>query len=240
VTLRGYKVLSAYGASYSPDTDTFVDVLKHVLAKSTTITQPASTQIVAILTKRCCEALLPVRSIPSQFRAMSNKRLPTESSYFVQTIFRPVKSFFATGSSDGPGRTLKDVYSKEYSQEIFDNVAQRYTLIVCVMIYAAHRVSRYASYLMAMKKTEESLRRLKKGKKTAFSLFGNAKDDDGRDEERIRTQMILDVEAFGKQAQSLGLELEHNEYYDALKNVVLTTDRKSHEHLGSSVVARGS
>lgn len=56
---------------------------------------------------------------------MSNKRLPTEPSYFVQTIFRPVKAFFAIGFSDGPGRDLKDAYSLEYSQEIFSNVAQR-------------------------------------------------------------------------------------------------------------------
>ncbi|KAJ3575095.1 hypothetical protein NP233_g1321 [Leucocoprinus birnbaumii] len=189
-------------------TNTFPDVLKQALSKSTMITQPASTQIVAILTKRSCEALLPVRSIPSQFRAMSNKRLPTEPSYFVQTIFRSVKAFFAIGASDGPGKALKDVYSKEFSQEIFDNVAQK-----------------YISYLAAMKKTEESLRRLKKGKKSTFSLFGTAQADDGRDEERIRTQMILDVEAFGKEAQSLGIELEKNEHYGALKDVVLTHDQ---------------
>ncbi|KXN92456.1 Conserved oligomeric Golgi complex subunit 2 [Leucoagaricus sp. SymC.cos] len=184
------------------------DILKHALAKSTTITQPASTKIIAILTKRCCEALLPVRSVPSQFRAMSNKRLPSEPSYFVQTVFRPLRIFFGVGSSDGPGRSLENAYSKQYSQEVFDNVAQR-----------------YISYLAAMKKTEESLRRLKKGKKSTFSLFGNVKDDDGRDEERIRAQMILDVEAFGKEAQSLGIEVEKNEHYQALKNVVLTTDQ---------------
>jgi hypothetical protein len=73
-----------------------------------------------------------------------------------------------------------------------------------------------------MKKTEESLRKLKKGKKTTFSLFGNVKDDDGRDEERIRTQMILDVEAFGKEAQSLGINLTKNDHYETLKSVVLT------------------
>ncbi|KAF9450434.1 COG complex component [Macrolepiota fuliginosa MF-IS2] len=182
------------------------DALKHVLSKSTSVVQPAASQIIAILTKRCCEALLPVKSIPSQFRAMSNKRLPTEPSYFVQTIFRPLRAFFAIGSSDGPGRALKDAYSSDYSGEVFNNVVQR-----------------YISYLVAMKKTEESLRRLKKGQKSTFSLFGNAKVDDGRDEERIRTQMLLDVEAFGKEAQSLGIDLTSNEHYDSLKGTVLTS-----------------
>lgn len=61
-----------------------------------------------------------------------------------------------------------------------------------------------------MKKTEESLRRLKKGKKTGFSLFGpgSAQADDGKDEERIRSQMALDVGAFGKDAIALGVDVE--------------------------------
>ena len=78
-----------------------------------------------------------------------------------------------------------------------------------------------------MKKTEESLRRLKKGKKTTFSLFGTsnlAKDEDSRDEERIRTQMMLDVEAFGKDAELLGVPLGTSESYNALKDMVHAVD----------------
>jgi hypothetical protein len=78
-----------------------------------------------------------------------------------------------------------------------------------------------------MRKTEESLRKLKKGKKAAFSLFGGVKDDDSRDEERIRTQMILDAEAFGKEAQSLGIDIASNEDYESLKSIVLANDRES-------------
>lgn len=74
-----------------------------------------------------------------------------------------------------------------------------------------------------MRKTEESLRRLKKGKKSAFSLFGSssaARDDDGRaDEEKIRTQMILDVEAFSRDAESLGVSTTDSGTYRALKEL---------------------
>jgi hypothetical protein len=52
---------------------------------------------------------------------MSNKRIPTEPSYFVQTIFRPLKSFVA----DGPGLSLKEAFWSEYTQEVFKNVAHR-------------------------------------------------------------------------------------------------------------------
>ena len=66
-----------------------------------------------------------------------------------------------------------------------------------------------------MNKTEESLRRLKKGKKSGFSLFGagSTKDDETRDEERIRAQIKEDVDALGRDAQSLGISVhEHFEY----------------------------
>ena len=66
-----------------------------------------------------------------------------------------------------------------------------------------------------MKKTEESLRRLKKGKKAGFSLFGSGSTpaDDGKDEERIRHQMILDVEAFGTDAVTFGVDVEMSQSY---------------------------
>ncbi|KAG5735120.1 Conserved oligomeric Golgi complex subunit 2 [Termitomyces sp. T112] len=182
------------------------EALHTSLSNLTSLIAPLSNEIVSILTRRCCDALLPVRSIPSQFRAMSNKRTPTEPSYFVASILRPLKLFFGVGVGDGVGVPLEKDYIQPYSTEIFDNVAQRY-------IY----------YLAAMKKTEESLRRLKKGKKTTFSLFGSSnagKDDDCRDEERIRIQMILDVDAFGRDGESLGVVLQNCEAYDTLRDMV--------------------
>ena len=73
-----------------------------------------------------------------------------------------------------------------------------------------------------MKKTEESLRRLKRGQRSAFSLFGSsspAKDNARADEEQIRTQMVLDVEAFGKDARKLGVAVDESATYRALKEL---------------------
>ncbi|EGO25305.1 hypothetical protein SERLADRAFT_348146 [Serpula lacrymans var. lacrymans S7.9] len=164
---------------------------------------PLTNQIVSILTRRSCDALVPVRSIPSQFRAMSNKRLPVESSYFVTSILRPVKDFFGIGSNGGPGDRLKKDSLKPIATDVFDVTCQRYSSIT--------------------PKTEESLKRLKKGKKATFSLFSSAsagKDDDGRDEERIRTQMILDVEAFAKDGESMGVDVHSLESFKSLDDLV--------------------
>ncbi|KAF4598583.1 hypothetical protein EYR38_006987 [Pleurotus pulmonarius] len=183
------------------------DALQQSLAALTTLIPSMSSEIVAILSKRCCDALLPVRSIPSQFRAMSNKRMPTEPSYFVPSILRPLKVFFCIGTNEGPGASLKQEYLDAYANEVFDTVAQRYMY-----------------YLTAMRKTEESLRRLKKGKKVSYSLFGSSssgKDDDGKDEARIRNQMVLDVEAFGKDGETLGVRTDRHESFRSLHELVM-------------------
>lgn len=103
----------------------FADALQQSLAALARLIPSMSSEIVVILSKRCCDALLPVRSIPSQFRAMSNKRMPTEPSYFVPSILRPLKVFFCISTNEGPGASLKQDYLDAYANEVFDTVAQR-------------------------------------------------------------------------------------------------------------------
>jgi hypothetical protein len=155
---------------------------------------------------------------------MSNKRAPTEPSYFVPSILRPVKSFFAIGTGDGPGASLKAEYLQPFASDIFQSVSQRF--VHCRISFGfvlMRKHYRYAFYLTAMKKTEESLRRLKKGRQSAFSLFGNTTAGNDEDEERIRNQMILDVDAFGRDAESLGVSPHASEAFKSLKEMVHTT-----------------
>ncbi|KAJ7070166.1 COG complex component [Mycena amicta] len=184
------------------------DTILQSLAAMTATTAPMSSHIVSILTKRCCDALLPVKSLSSTLRAMSNKSMPKDPSHFVSSTLRPVKVFFGIGVGQGPGSALKEHFVESYATDIFEGVCQKYIL-----------------YLTAMNKTEEQLRRLKKVKKSSSFLFGGgAKNDDGRDDERIRQQMIIDVEAFGKDAQLLGVSLETNECYQKLNQMVHAVD----------------
>jgi hypothetical protein len=85
---------------------------------------------------------------------------------------------------------------------------------------------RYISYLTAIKKAEEPLKRLKKKTRPSYSLFGTSPNvnDDAKDEERIRCQMILDVQSFGKDAQSLGVDIDSNSHFASLKEIVYATD----------------
>ena len=76
-----------------------------------------------------------------------------------------------------------------------------------------------------MKKTEDSLRKYKKGKIWAPSLFGGggSRDEEGKDEERIRMQILLDVKAFGEDAKRLGVDLDASEGYKALQDIASST-----------------
>jgi hypothetical protein len=88
------------------------------------------------------------------------------------------------------------------------------------------RALRYIAYLASWKKAEESLRRLQRNQKATFSLFGSAKsnkDDKARDDQRIRTQMILDVQAFGQDAESLGVDIRAFDSYSSLVDMVNTS-----------------
>ena len=67
---------------------------------------------------------------------MSNKRDPTEPSYFVSSVLRPIKNFFAIGVAEGPGYLLKEHFMETYATEVFDNVTQRQVLFLFFYIYS--------------------------------------------------------------------------------------------------------
>ncbi len=70
----------------------------------------------------------------------------------------------------------------------------------------------YASILSSVRKTEDLLRRHRKGKKNTFSLFGSSVSSSAADvaeeEERFKRQMVVDIEALAKDARSLGVTIE--------------------------------
>lgn len=111
----------------------FAVALQQALASISAMVVPIAGQIITILCRRACDALLPVRSIPSQFRAMQNKKMPTERSYFVPLIMRPVSSYFGIKTSDcGIGASLKANFMKQFATEVFQVASQRLALTLRV------------------------------------------------------------------------------------------------------------
>ncbi|KAJ4483374.1 COG complex component [Lentinula aciculospora] len=182
------------------------DALENAVGAISALIIPISNTIIAILTERCIVSLNAVKKIRTDLRAKANKQLPTEPHPWIPSILRPLKVFFGTSGKSGVGAVLKAEYLVPWSSRVFENVCEK-----------------YIAHVSTLKKAEESLRRLKRGaKSTTFSLFGSAnpKDDEGRDEERIRIQLILDVEALRKDAETLGIIPGNSEAFTALSNLV--------------------
>lgn len=84
---------------------------------------------------------------------------------------------------------------------------------------------RYAAILSTQKKTEDSLRWLKKGRQ-GLSFFGRAAssapaDDGPSDDERVKAQMQMDVEALASDAVALGVEVDASEAFQALRRATV-------------------
>ena len=86
---------------------------------------------------------------------------------------------------------------------------------------------------MSVQKTEDLLRRHRKGKKSTFSLFGSASNASAvsieEEEERFKQQMLVDIKAFGKASENLGVSPESPEQGELAgwKALLETAERNS-------------
>ncbi|KIY73086.1 COG complex component [Cylindrobasidium torrendii FP15055 ss-10] len=182
-------------------------VLEQSLTQLTELIPNVEARLVSIIAKHCSEALGQIRSIPTQFRSERSKRPVDSPSKFVPEILKPLKTFIG---ENGLGGAFPVELRESITRKVFERVLQRYHV-----------------YIIELKKIEDPLRRLKKNKKPAFSLFGNANPGkEEEDDERIKSQMILDVDSFGKDAHALGVPVESNETFKALHGLVRTFDKE--------------
>ncbi|KAJ9114193.1 hypothetical protein QFC20_001709 [Naganishia adeliensis] len=156
-----------------------------------------STQIQQILIRRCTDPLKLVRSVASQIRATApaaTQKMP-EPSHFISSILKPLREYFAAG---GLGEGLDEELSRAWIRAIVSEV-----------------VASYTSILVSVRKTEDLLRRHRKGKKAGFSLFASSSSNSGpsveEEEQRFKQQMTADIMALAKEIEKLGISLETTE-----------------------------
>ena len=78
----------------------------------------------------------------------------------------------------------------------------------------------------SIKKTEESLQRLKRLRKGPESNTQASSSNEMSDESKIRKQLFLDVEQFGKEASSLtDFEMENHDEYKQLLELVINANK---------------
>ncbi|SCV71599.1 BQ2448_3187 [Microbotryum intermedium] len=193
--------------------ETPLSVLRDSLAQTTSIVPPLSSQIITILVKRCAEHLKLVRSTVSQVRA-STKRGPLEPSYFVGNILKDLRNYVA-----GPAKVVDAELRTKWVTAVVEEIAQR-----------------YATVLSAQKKTDESLRWYKKGRTAGLSLFGRGSstasttttttDELSPDDDRVKQQMQMDIEALARDAAGLGVDTRQSEAFGLLRNAIVDEEKK--------------
>ncbi|KAK4687993.1 conserved oligomeric Golgi complex subunit 2, partial [Tremellales sp. Uapishka_1] len=158
-------------------------------------------RIITILTRRCSESLKLVRSVASQFRAAPSKSAAIQASYFIPNILKPLQTFLDSRPS------LKERYGPQWSTTIADHV-----------------FSGYAAVLASVRKTEDLLRRHRKGKKNTFSLFGSSnastEADVNEEEARFKSQMQVDTSTLAEIAKDLGVDVDSLSGWAELSEVV--------------------
>ncbi|KAF6027503.1 COG2 [Bugula neritina] len=132
-----------------------------------------------------------VSDIPRLYRR-TNKEVPTKSSGYTNQAIQMLGSFKEQHNS-----SLPDVVRTQILTSVITSVIEQYEETTCEV-------------LLSVKKMEDSLKRLKRGK-TSASLVGNMSDDD-----KIRTQILLDVQHFSQQVRELGMDLESIPSYSKL------------------------
>lgn len=178
----------------------------HVLGSLDNLMKSPDSHALSILTRRCAESLKLIRSVASQLRtsATSSTNTPVPS-HFIAAVFKPAKDYFGVG---GVGEALKSEVGASWNRIILEEV-----------------VAGYAAILLSVRKTEDLLRRHRKGKKTGFSLFGSGAAQQPTqsveaEEERFKAQMTTDIDALAREANGLGVDATSVEGWTALRQVV--------------------
>ncbi|CAL1540061.1 unnamed protein product [Lymnaea stagnalis] len=132
--------------------------------------------------KRCSTFLAQVNDIPRLYRR-TNKEVPSKPSTYLSSVIKPLSQFCAEHS-----QALNQQQKSEFLTHVFGTLSQQFSEVT-------------AEVLTSTRKMEESLRRLKKAR-------GGEKEKEKAgvgDSDKIRTQIIIDIQSFHSQMQEFGL-----------------------------------
>ncbi|KAI9602724.1 hypothetical protein H4Q26_002021 [Puccinia striiformis f. sp. tritici PST-130] len=192
--------------SIGPDSQTPAEVLRSSLDKLLVLVPQLTTEIRTTLVKRCSEKLRFIRSVGSSARA--SKTIPTEPSYFISDILNDIQVYL-----ERYGKNLTEEIRRELVSGIIDELSGKYLAI-----------------LINVQRSEDSLRKLKKGKH-GFSIFNRNSSSNldpsnksnpvvEDDELKVKVQLKLDVERLELDSIRLGADLSSSKSFLELKQTV--------------------
>ncbi len=149
------------------------------------------------ITEQCAVHIKAVNDLPRLYRR-TNREVPSKASSYVNTMMKPLQQF-----NMEHGSVIGEDNWQQWVEVILGSLAEQYLSIT-------------NDVLTSVKKMEESLKRLKRGKGAGSSAGSQGMTDD----DKIRLQLFLDVKDLGQQITTLGLDPESIETYKTLHKLV--------------------
>ncbi|XP_063684244.1 conserved oligomeric Golgi complex subunit 2-like [Bolinopsis microptera] len=145
--------------------------------------------------KHCEKALEQTQAVPRLFRR-TNREMPTEPLGYVSQLIGPIET-------DIYNSVLPDIVRQEWCSKTAHQLVTRYSETV-------------AEILISLRKTEDSLAMLKRGRKSAAQTASTT--NSCTDEDKIRAQLKLDVTELGAKLDIMGIP--KGEEFEKLQNLV--------------------
>jgi len=151
--------------------------------------------------------LKQAKDVPRLYRN-TNRATPSEASSYVSQIVKNPLNFHFT-QAQYMDNNLLSTWISSYIQIISD----KYLTVV-------------SETLTQIRKMEESLMRLKRVRKSGKNPQNSANEGKSTDDDKIRRQLFIDVEKFGENMKTCGVDLENTEKYQELFKLVQNAQKK--------------
>ncbi|KAK6123711.1 hypothetical protein DH2020_042546 [Rehmannia glutinosa] len=166
--------------------------------------------IVETLVEKSVEDLRQLKGITATFR-MTNKPLPVRHSLYVSGVLRPLKSFLE-------GKRAATYLTSELRKELLQGAAFEIT----------RRYYELASDLVSVaRKTESSLQKIRLGAQRRAGASSDVSDHNVSDTDKICMQLFLDIQEYGRNLASLGVDAANIPEYRSLWQCVAPSDKQS-------------
>ncbi|KAL5702562.1 Conserved oligomeric Golgi complex subunit 2 [Ranunculus cassubicifolius] len=166
--------------------------------------------ITTALVDRGVDDLRQIKGITATYR-MTNKPLPVTHSPYVVGILRPLNNFLG-------GERATTYLTKEARHELILSVTEKIT----------HLYDEKVSEVVDLaRKTESSLQKIRQGAQRRAGASSDVSDNYVSDTDKIRMQLFLDVQEYGRKLAVLGVEARNFSKYHSLWRCVAPAERQN-------------
>jgi len=181
--------------------------VQHRTAEIAALGAPLTNGVAKVLADRCVQVLKQLRGITATYRA-TRRPMPTRPSHYVASVLTALRQFLGSGEAAGLSAGVRG--------ELVAQCAEAVSLAYAEMV---------DDLLVTVRKTEDSLKRLKKGRSAKPGATPDAASDAASDQEKICMQLFLDVQEYGRELRGLELRPGEMAQYKRLWAIVAPPER---------------